>query len=187
MRVSILLIIISWGTAWAQGKQDTTSAGAVYSDPAVGFRYTAPSGMRDKTERSRAEVKGRAGAVHANTLDLLLAMSSGPNDAIPDWCSLTIETYPRQALSNLDDISAEAKMSAWVAGIDGLPGTPRFVVISGQSFAVYVFGERRGSMKKGALVWTTIRRGKLLSFAFVANSAEQLKALAETMKTVQLF
>jgi hypothetical protein len=37
------------------------------------------------------------------------------------------------------------------------------------------------------VVWTTVRKDKLLSFAFVANSPEQLKALAESMKSVQFF
>jgi hypothetical protein len=78
-------------------------------------------------------------------------------------------------------------MNTWVAGISSSLGTPRSVVISGQSFAVSVLGEQMGTIRKGAVVWTTIRKGKLLSFAFVANSPEQLKALTETMKTVQLF
>lgn len=78
-------------------------------------------------------------------------------------------------------------MNTWVAGIISSLGTPRSVVISGQSFAVSVLGEQMGTIRKGAVVWTTIRKGKLLSFAFVANSPEQLKALTEAMKTVQLF
>jgi len=42
-------------------------------------------------------------------------MSSGPDDKATDWHSLTIETYPRKVVADLDDASAEAKMSAWVA------------------------------------------------------------------------
>ncbi|MFZ0320988.1 MAG: hypothetical protein WAL56_17810 [Candidatus Sulfotelmatobacter sp.] len=123
----------------------------------------------------------------SRALGLLLTMSSGPDNDMPGWHSLAIETYPRQAVADLDDPGAEAKMSGWVAGISGSPGMPRFVLISRQRFAVYAFGEQEGTTKRGAVVWTTIRKGKLLSFAFVANSPEQLKALAETMKTVQFF
>jgi hypothetical protein len=114
-------------------------------------------------------------------------MSSAPDATAADWQSLTIETYPRQEFGNLDDVSAETKMSAWVAGVSSSPGTPRSVVLSGQRFAVYVLGEREGTMKKGAVIWTTIRKGKLLSFAFVANSPQQLTRLAESMKSVQFF
>jgi hypothetical protein len=34
-------------------------------------------------------------------------------------------------------------------------------------------------MKKGAVDWTTIRKGKLVAFAFQAKSPEQLKAATE--------
>jgi len=61
------------------------------------------------------------------------------------------------------------------------------VVISGQNFTVSVFGLQEGAVRKGAVVFTTIRKGKLLSFAFVANSSEQLKKLTESMKSVQFF
>jgi len=36
-----------------------------------------------------------------------------------------------------------------------------------------------------AVVWTTLRSGKLLAFAFAANSSEQLKKLTESMKTLE--
>jgi hypothetical protein len=160
----------------------------IYSSPKLGFSYTPVGGMLDETEDGRAEIRARAAARHtSNTLDLLLAMSSGSDPSVADWYSLTIETYPRQAFSDLDDSSAEAKMSAWVAGFSGSPGKPRSVVLSGQRFAVYIIGEREVATRKCAVIWTTIRRGKLLSFAFVANSPQQLTKLAESMKSVVFF
>jgi len=78
-------------------------------------------------------------------------------------------------------------MSAWVMGIDSSPGVPRTVVLAGQSFAVSVFSEQEGKVTKGAVVWTTVRKGVLLSFAFVANSPEQLKTLTESIKGIQFF
>jgi hypothetical protein len=147
-----------------------------------------PSEMRDKTQRFRAEIQQRAVASHSkDTLDALLAMSSGPDDKATDWHSLTIETYPRKVVADLDDASAEAKMSAWVANSKDASALPRSVVLSGQSFSVSLFGMQEGTTKKGAVVWTTIRKDKLLSFAFVANSPEQLKKLTESMKSVQFF
>jgi len=167
-----------------------TSSGNAYSNVDLGFSYAPPKEMRDETIGGRADIRARAEALHTTkTLDLLLAMSSGPDVTTPAWHSLMIETYPRQRFSNLDDTSAEGKMSAWVAGFSGSTEKPRSVVIGGQSFAVSVFSEQDGTItiKKGAVVWNTIRKGKLLSFAFVANSPEQLRALAESMKTIQFF
>jgi hypothetical protein len=185
----VILLSIAWVAASAQVKRDPPGGlGTGYSSATLGFRYTPPSEMLNKTELLRNEIQLKAEASNAkNKLDALLAMSSGLNDAAPDWHSLTIETYPRDSVADPDDTSAEAKMSTWVAGISGSPGKPRTIVLSGQSFLVYVIGEQEGTLKKGAVIWTTIRKGKLLSFAFVANSPEQLKALAETMKTVQFF
>ena len=71
--------------------------------------------MRDKTERFRLQIQEQAkasGTTH--TLSALLAMSTGPDSAGPNWSSVTIETYPRSAVSEPDDAKAEAQMNAWV-------------------------------------------------------------------------
>jgi hypothetical protein len=163
-------------------------SGSSYSDASLAFRYTPPKGMRDKTQRFRLQVEEQAKASgKAKTLKALLAMSSGPDDADPNWRSLTIETYPRTAVEEPDDTKAETRMNAWVADSNDTNALFQTVVISGQKFAVSVFGQQEGRVKKAAVVWTTVRRGQLLSFAFVGNSPEQLKKLTETMKTVQFF
>ena len=180
-------MLIQWGVAETKPSQSPPPSNA-FSNVALGFRYVPPSEMRDKTQRFRAEIQERAEAAHSkDTLGALLAMSSGPDDKATDWHSLTIETYPRKAVADLDDASAEAKMSAWVANSKDATALPRSVILSGQSFAVSLFGVQEGTTKKGAVVWTTVRKDKLLSFAFVANSPEQLKKLAESMKSVQFF
>ena len=144
--------------------------------------------MLDKTERTRSDIQAQAKSLHTdNTLNIILAMSSGPDDMATGWHSLSIETYPRKAVTDLDDASARAKMSAWVANSTGASALPRSVILSGQNFSVSLFGAQEGTIRKGAVVWTTVRKGKLLSFAFSANSPEQLKALAESMKSLQFF
>jgi hypothetical protein len=184
----LLLLAISWNLSMSQSTQHPPSTVSDYSNETLRFRYMPPAEMRDKTERFRAEVQERADASHTkDMLEALLAMSSGPDDAATDWHSLTIETYPRNAVADLDDASAEAKMSASVAhGMDA-SALPRSVVLSGQSFSISLFGVQEGTTKKGAVVWTTVRKDKLLSFAFVANSPEQLKKLTESMKSLQFF
>jgi hypothetical protein len=166
----------------------TESRPGGYINKSIGFRYTPPSGMRDETEHSRLQIEENAKvAGTGNTLSALLAMSTGLQSEVPTWGSVTIETYPRQAVPDNDDARAEAKMSTWVAGFSDLHAVPKRTILSGQDFAVFVFGIQQGNTKKGAVIWTTIRKGKLLSFAFVANSPEQLTKLTETMKSVQFF
>lgn len=160
----------------------------VYSSAVLGFRYKPPRGMQDKTGRFRLQIEEQARASGTTqTLSTLLAMSSSPDGAASNWSSVTIETYPRSAVSEPDDAKAEAKMSSWVAHSEEEGALPRSVVISGQRFTVSVFGLQEGLVKKGAVVWTTVRRRKLLSFAFVANSPQQLTTLTESMKSVQFF
>jgi len=183
----LLLLFLSVGAS-AQGGLIPSAPGIVYQNTALGFRYVQPIEMEDITESSKEEIKAHAAARQTSrAISLALAMSSGGDDTVPEWHSLAIESYPRMAVDDIDDSIAEAKMSAWVAHTKEAAALPRSVIISGQIFAVYVFGAQEGRVKKGAVVWTTIRRGKLLSFAFLANSPVQLKALAETMKTVQFF
>jgi hypothetical protein len=189
--IATLLLPLVWltmpGGARAQEKP-SSSLRVAYSNTALGFRYKLPVGMNDRTQSGKAEIQAGAAENHIkDTFELLLGMTSGPDDADRTWRSLAIETYPRVKFGGLDDIGAEAKMSAWVIGISSPPGTPRSLVLAGQSFAVSIFSEQDGAIKRGAVVWTTIRKDKLLSFAFVANSPEQLKKVTESMKSVQFF
>jgi hypothetical protein len=188
VRMITIALLVTIPSGVAVSKDSSTFGAPLYSNAHLGFRYAPPSEMHDKTERSREEIKSRAESLHtANTLNLLLAMSSGPDDGASEWHSLSIETYPRKAIADLDDASAEAKMSALVAHGKDTNALPRAVLLSGQTFVVSVFGMQEGTTKKGAVVWTTVRKGKLLSFAFVANSPGQLKKLTESMKSVQFF
>jgi hypothetical protein len=144
--------------------------------------------MQDLTENAKADIRKRAEATHStDTLGMLLAMWSGANQQAPDWRALTIETYPRKAFPDLNDTAAKAKLSARVMGFSEAAALPRPAVLSGQSFTVSVFEKEEGGMKKVAMVWTTIRRGTLVAFAFQANSPEQLKAVTESMKSLQFF
>lgn len=186
-RLCFFGLVLLIGSSAAQGVH-LAAPMTGYSNVELAFRYTPPNGMRDKTERFRLQIQAQAKASSTTqTLSALLAMSTGPDSTVPKWSSVTIETYPRKAVADIDDASAEAKMSAWVAHSKDSTTLPRSVVLSGQRFAVSVFGMQEGTTKKGAVVWTTVRKDKLLSFAFVGNSPEQLKRLAESMKSVRFF
>jgi hypothetical protein len=183
----VILFLIHWNTADAQQTKSPV-IGNIYSNATLAFRYTVPSGLRDKTEHFRSQIQEQAGALRMpHTLTVLLAMSSGPDDKDPMWGSLTIETYPRDGIADADDAAAEAKMSAWVAHSKDARALPRSVVISGQKFSVSVFGLQEGNVRKAAVVWTTVRKHTLLSFAFAANGPEQVRQLTESMKTLKFF
>jgi hypothetical protein len=186
--IFVPMIVLSMATA--QFKDDSrTVLHNSYSNLNLGFRYIPPSGMRDQTKLLEAQIQEEEKA-SGTTYDhiALLAMFSGSSGNDLNWRSLSIETLSRSAISDPDDASAEAKMSAWLAhSEDANPTLNTSKVVSGQRFSVSVFALQDGPIRKGAVVWTTVRKGKFLSFFFAANSPEQLKALAETMKTVQFF
>jgi hypothetical protein len=170
----------------AVGQSKTGLSEGLYHNARLGFRYAPPVGIHDKTGRfAPLQIQNQAGT--PQTLATLLAMSSGPDSSVPDWCSITIVSYPRSAVSEPDDIRAAAQMNAWVAHSKGTAALPKPAAIGGQTFTVSVFGMQEESVKKGGVVFTTIRKGKLLSFAFAANSPDRLKALTETMKTVEFY
>jgi hypothetical protein len=187
MRLRIGLATIILGIALVESGRAADPAASVYSNQELGFRYTPPAGMQDKTAGARTAMQARAAALKTGKVfDLLLAMESSRDDS-PSWHSITIETYPRNALPEKDDLKAESQMNAWVAGSQEPQAPPKRMMLSGQTFAISVLALQEGALRKGAVIWTTIRKGKLLSFAFVANDPEQLKGLTETIKTVQFF
>lgn len=185
--ISILLLLLCTPLT-AQNAEFSTPINPSYSNARLAFRYTPPSGMRDKTEDFRLQIaEGAKVTGKRQTLSALLAMSSGKDSSAPGWGSVTIETYPRDAVPEPDDSKAEAQMNALVAHSRDTGVLPKSAIISGQRFTVSVFGLREGAVRKGAVVWTTVRKRKLLSFAFAANSPAQLRELTESMKTVQFF
>lgn len=164
------------------------SAGTqLYSDDDLSFHYARPSGMQDESESTRERMRAAAAERRSGrSLTLILALTNGQDESSPSWASLTIQTFPRSAVRDADDLIAERKMNAWVADLR-LTTDVRQVVLSGQQFAVSAFGAQQGNLRRGVLVWTTVRKGKLLSFAFAANSPEQLEKLTESMKTLEFY
>lgn len=163
-------------------------SGGLYTNGNLAFRYSTPNTMQDKTQRFQNKIQERAKA-QGNTKQLsqLLAMSTGPDDKESSWGSLVIETHLRSTVSEPDDVKAAVQMNAWIAHSKDEIALPKSVVISGQRFTVSVFGLQEGAIRKGTVVFTTVRKDNLLSFAFAANSPELLKDLAESMKTLQFY
>jgi len=91
-----VFLILSVAAMAQVGQNPVVSSG--YLNSTLGFRYIPPREMKDKTERVRKDIKEEAGALHtSNTLDLLLAMSSDPDDAAPDWYKRRSKNRPHYA------------------------------------------------------------------------------------------
>lgn len=186
--IRVVLLALFLPFLWAQEHKKPGPVPA-YQNNELQFRYRPNVEMHDKTGPSAAALEDQARHLHIeNRAELLLSMSSDPDDRAAGWHSVTIVAYPRDAYSNLDDASAEARISSWVGGgSDSDTALGRKVMVSGQTFSVSAFVVEVNGLRKGSVVWTTIRKGKLLSFAFAANSPEELQKLAQSIKTVQFF
>jgi hypothetical protein len=171
--------------ASAQDSTESVLKSGAYSSPELGFRYVTPAAMRDITASAKAQIQERAAALHRiSALVVLLAMASGPDDTASDWDSMGIQIFPRAAWSDADDYHAESLMNASVARGGLSVGPSQSVTFSNQKFVVTQFELHEGSLTKHATVYTTVRRGKLLSFDFSGNSVEQVNKMAETMKSL---
>src|SRR5438045_797833 len=132
-RLMFSCITLLVGSCGSQNIQSTAPKSNTFSDARLAFRYTPPAGMHDKTERFRSQsTETNASNEKKQSFSALLAMSSGWNSNAPDWGSITIETYPRKAISEPDDSKAEAEMNAWVAHSKDTRALPKSAVISGQ-------------------------------------------------------
>ena len=160
----------------------------VFSDAELGFRYTPPKGLTDETSDARESVQERAAALHtSNTMEVLLRMISGPDDTAPDWHSVGIETYLRSKFSSLSDAASEEKMNQWVAaGAGANPvGRPEELSIAGAHFVVSNVERSEPPLVKHGRIYSTIRNGKLIAFAFSANSPDKIVLIAESLQTLE--
>lgn len=160
----------------------------VFTNVAMGFRYNPPSDMRDLTKNEQMVIQQHAAQTGAkNTMTLLLALQSGPDDTATDWHSVGIQAYPREKVRGSTERSAEATFSQWVAGRGaGETEPPTESGIGGAHFVVSTFQLHEGRLTKYATVYTTVRDGQMLSFAFSANSRSVLDKITDSMKTFSL-
>jgi hypothetical protein len=157
-----------------------------YMNSVLGFRYTPPSSLTlDQTSTLRDDMQKRAAAAHRTSSSaVLLRLVSGPEDTAPDWASLYVATFSRASWPDVDDFHAETRMNASMAR-GGLPvGDNKSVTFSNVAFVCTQFKMQEGSITKHASVYTTIRREKLLTFAFTGNSADDVNKIADSMKSL---
>lgn len=187
-KIAALLLGINsvFSSQTSSNAQSNAAATEVVSVPDLEFRYTPPPGLEEVTTPADREERNHAASHSSNTLDLLLDARSDKIDTTPDWRQLWIEIYPRARWSKLTDSAAEEKMNVIAAGPRGSAvSKPRPVVIAGRHFVLSEFEDSEPPLLKHASIYTTICKTQLVSFIFVSNSADQVKAMEETMKTLK--
>jgi hypothetical protein len=185
----VILLLVALFAAWAVQAQDTV-LGALkshgYTNTVLGFRYMPPLSLPlDQTSYARDEVQKRAEALHRTSGSaVLLRLVTGSADTSPDWASLFVSTFKRASWSDVDDFHAETRMNASMAR-GALPvGDNKSVTFSNVVFVTTQFELHEGSITKHATVYTTIRRGRLLAFAFSGNSPDVISKNADSMKSL---
>lgn len=181
--VAAVLGILLSTQALAQGPP---LAPSVFTDFTVAFRYTPPPNLYDLTEGGKQSIRERAKALgKTSTLNLLLCLASGPDDTASDWRAIAIQTYPREKMGRLSDHEASHSFSRTVAGTGSETGQPADVHVGDFDVVVSNFELHEGQLTKHARVYTTVRKGQLLSFAFSANSLDSLNRIVDSISSVR--
>ncbi|MGD0271574.1 MAG: hypothetical protein ABSB14_21070, partial [Candidatus Sulfotelmatobacter sp.] len=148
---------------------------SIVSVPDLGFSYTPPAGMIDKTSTASVQSRSHAASYSSRATQLLLDMSSGENDTAPDWHHVWMFTLPRAQYSSLSDSAAEGKINTALAGPRASPvGQPKGSLLAGRSFLISEFEQKEPPLIKHAKIFTTICKTQLVSFVLVSNSAQQV-------------
>jgi hypothetical protein len=162
----------------------------VVAVPDLGFRYTPPPGMMNKTSASSQEARSHAASYTGKRFDLLLDLSSDEDDTFAAWHQVWIfnlprATWPAATWPALSDAAATAKMNSLAAGAKATAiGPPQSTVISGRNFVASEFELNEPPLVKHAKIFATNCKGQLVAFVFVSNSAAKISAMEESLKTL---
>jgi len=155
----------------------------VYRNVELGFSFTPPGGMHDKTATANPADEKK----DPNTIELLLFELSGPDDAALDWRALAVQSYPRDQVPTKDDVEAEAKLSRTIIGKSATPmGAPAKLTINDIGYVLSRFQGAHGAVTEYSYVYATIIRGQMVAFAFTSNSTAQAEEMAEALKTLKV-
>jgi hypothetical protein len=157
----------------------------IVSVPDLGFRYTPPPGMKDKTTPASKQLRGHAAAYAAKAAEPILDLVSDGSDTSPEWHQVWVFLLPRAQLANVSEAIAEGKVNTALAGPNASPvGQPQTVTINGRSFFMSEFEQNEPPLLKHAKIYTAICKSQLISFIFVSNSAGQVKGMEQSLKTL---
>jgi len=180
-----LLLLACTVSVCCQTSRSNARQAEVVSVPDLGFRYTPPAGMTDKTSSASKQFREHAASYSAKAAQLILDMSSDEADTAPEWHQVWIFIFPRAQLSAVDDAEAEAKMNKALAGPRSTSAGPaQNVVFAGRTFFASEFEQKEPPLTKHAKIFTTVCKTQLVSFVLVSNSAEQVKQMADGLSSL---
>jgi hypothetical protein len=179
-KLTILALCLGCGVVFGQSPSDRV---VILQD--LGIRYTPPDRMTDNTTASARNARQHANEYRTKAAELLLDMSSGGSDQLPDWHQIWIFHLPRAQLQGLRDWMAEAKLNFALAGPGARPtDQQKGAVIDGHNFLVSEFDQKEPPITKHAKIYTTVCKTQLVSFVLVANSPEQMPTMEDSLKTL---
>ena len=159
----------------------------IFKSAELGFSLAPPQNSVDFTAADQESLKERAAAAHTTNIStILLALDAPTADTAQDWFSVNIEDYPREKLANFNDHDACVAYAQRVARLSQPARAPEDLKIGSTSFVVVTFRESEPPIMKQAQIYVTILKGKLVGFAFVANSPDVLEHISPAMKTFTL-
>jgi hypothetical protein len=168
-----------------QTSKEKEPSGETVTLPDLGIHYTPPGGMLDKTPSDARDARERANSYTTKAVQLLLDLSSEVGDDSPEWHQIWIFHFPRAQLANMSEWMAEAKVNAALAGSRAVPASqPKSAVFDGHSFLVSEFEQSEPPITKHARIFTTVCKSQLISFVLVSNSAEQITAMEDSLKSL---
>jgi hypothetical protein len=180
--VFVLAVFLSCQSSAPAGSKASPSP---ISIPDLGLKYTPVAGMQDETSASNRQLRENAAAYATKAAQPILELSSDDADTKAEWHRLLIFIFPRAQLSALNDAAAEGKINTALAGPRAVAaGQPHNTNLGGRNFLVSEFEQSEPPLLKHAKVYTTICKTELVSFVLVSNSAEPMKGMEESLKSL---
>jgi hypothetical protein len=156
--------------------------------PDLGFRYTPPPGMNDKTSAAGVAMRSHAGTYSSKAAQVILDLSSKDDDTSPQWHQVWVFIFPRAQLPGVNDTAAKEKMNTALAGPHATPvGKPQGASFGGHDFLVSEFEQKEPPLTKHARIFTTVCKTQLLSFVLVSNAGQQVSSMEESLRTLDFF
>jgi len=177
---SFFLAFILTATVMAQTQPGVDDKN-VYHNPAIGFSFTTPDGLRDVTKQA-----DNSGNNDPKTIQLLLFELSGPDSTDLNWRGLALQSFSRSQVSASSDFEAELRLSRTIIGKATPTAEPAKITIGDIDFAYSQFQRARGVVTEHARVYATLIHDQIVAFAFTANSELQLDSMAESLKTIRI-
>jgi hypothetical protein len=182
---AIVLVLFACICLAGQSAKTRISGDSTFAVPDLGFRYTPPPGMKDKTSAEGIAVRIHAGTYSRKSAQLILDLSSKDDDTSPEWHQVWIFVFPRAQLPRVSDIAAKEKMNTALAGPHSTPvGKPHGASFAGHDFLASEFEQKEPPLTKHARIFTTICKTQFVSFVLVSNSAQQVSSMEESLRTL---